>query len=143
MRLDTFEKVEGERGEVPVGKGSIRQACSIKAGPAQQKPSPREVDRVGPNWGLPERKQMNPSRGRISLCRGGRWPGSPSCLPARTKHRGFPTPPQADPQVGGCLPPPRPKVLASKKLSISDSRAHPLSCIPLFYPPYPSGSEVA
>ena len=46
-RLDTFKKVEGERGEFPVREGSIRWVCSIKAGPARQKLSPRGVARVG------------------------------------------------------------------------------------------------
>ena len=58
--------------------------------------------------------------------------------------QGVPNPaPSRSPSWGLFVPTPRPKVLASKKLSKADLRVHPLNCIPLLSPPYPSGSEMA
>ena len=51
--------------------------------------------------------------------------------------------PSKSPSWGLLVPTPGHKVLASKKLSKSDSRDHPLDCIPLLSPPYPPGTEVA
>ena len=64
--------------------------------------------------------------------------------PTPTQTPGVPSPaPSRSPSWGLVVPPPRTKVLASKKLSRSDFRVQTLNCIPFLSPPYPSGGEVA